>query len=111
MIKSLLNIFNRRRLDKDNDTVDHPYGITKFVNESSSPSLRNLSKSSSNKIKKEYVINKDITNGREINTLPAVSCKRRDSSPEHFHYVSMSMQYYNSFAINTSLQNMTVSTF
>lgn len=38
--------------------------------------------------RREFLIEHDISNGRELNKLPAISCTRNDSTPVDFHYVN-----------------------
>lgn len=43
--------------------------------------------------KGEYIIEEDISNGRENSKVPAVSYKRHDCAPSDYHYVTEHIQY------------------
>lgn len=55
--------------------------------------------------RKEYLVNEDISNGRENNKLPAVSYKRNDKAPKDYHYVTNYIQY-EPLSVDVSIQNM-----
>jgi euchromatic histone-lysine N-methyltransferase len=57
--------------------------------------------------KVEYLIDEDISNGREMHELPAISYRRHDESPLDFHYVTDHVKLDPDIQVDTSLMNMT----
>lgn len=53
----------------------------------------------------EYVVDSDISRGREINKIPALSYRQNDEAPNDYHYVTKYV-HQESIRINTSLSNM-----
>ena len=58
------------------------------------------------KTKCEYIIEDDISNGRELNQMPAISYSRYDSAPADYHYVTEHVSL-EPLDMDTSLKRMT----
>lgn len=56
-------------------------------------------------LKKEYLVDKDISNGREFHRIPAVSYLPSDVPPRDYHYVT-SYVHNEPIRINTSIDSM-----
>lgn len=56
--------------------------------------------------KGEYIIENDISNGRENFKIPAVSYRRSDRAPMDYHYVTQHIQY-NPVPLDVSFSSMT----
>lgn len=56
----------------------------------------------------KYIIDDDISNGREIDKLPALNYKRREPAPtQEFHYATEHVNLEQGVDVNTSLKMLT----